>query len=217
MRELRDLAHVPRWVIARVIRRQSVAEHSYYVCAYSHLLCLALERKDLIERCVTYSIWHDVSEATLGDMPGPVKRALGGIDEFEKAVVEVRFGGDIPKDCIEPTLIVKLIVKLANLIDEVGYLLGEQRMGNQTVNRLLDHSMTRMQTALERLEDMVALLGADTPQYIKPRMDAVGKVIGRVMLGESEDFSRDCSSLEIQGAEDAHRRRRMGETDTHPT
>ncbi len=196
-------------MIARVIHRQSVAEHSYFVGVYSHLLCIAIDQQRILDRVLAYALWHDVSEATLGDTPGPVKRALGGMDEFEAAAVRTRFGDDIPDFCIKPCVMVKAIVKLANLIDEVAYLSSEERLGNRTITKLLAHSITRLTSAKSALILLVTELAPPKAEWTKARIEQLNTLITRVIDGEVAGFSRDCSAYEIEQAEDAHRERRL--------
>ena len=61
----RDMAHVPRWVIARTHRRQSVAEHSYFVALYA--------------RQIAIEIGYDRLEDLLRDGPPPTPVRVQGV------------------------------------------------------------------------------------------------------------------------------------------
>lgn len=144
-RELRDLAFVPRWGIARVIHRQSVAEHSFFVVAYSDYIADAIgwtgHRGSLLE----YAYQHDLAEAYTSDIPGPVKRSISTpviVSRYEFVENEARFGA-----LQRPTDGERAIVKCADLIDEVCYLRGEQQLGNGAVGGYLTLSEGRLHDA----------------------------------------------------------------------
>lgn len=156
-REYRDLAHVPRWTIARTIRAQSVAEHSYYVTLYAFQIAGLLlgwggERLMLL---MTYALHHDIEESFTSDLPGPTKRTLreGREKEWDmwvdRMVVE-RFHNcwhrpiDSEKDIIA-------VLKVANLMDEVMFLCGELQMGNKAIKHMLQRAENRLVDAWYKL------------------------------------------------------------------
>lgn len=59
------------------IRKESVAEHSFYVAALAHQLCSianeVFQRGVPTERIVSIALFHDASEVFVGDIPQPVK------------------------------------------------------------------------------------------------------------------------------------------------
>jgi len=142
-RELRDLAHVPRWSIARLINNQSVAEHSFYVTVYARELALLLGwRQDdaaAQEYLVTRALYHDAEESGSGDIPGPFKRAAVDGDRYEKVrqyYLTSRYGDrTYPRvnDLYTIEKEVTLILKLADTLEEVLFLAGEVQMGNQAI------------------------------------------------------------------------------------
>lgn len=146
--ERRDLAWVPRWGIVRVNRRQSVAEHSFFVASYGAELAKRLnwgnekERYDLI----VYLLRHDESECLEGDIPGPVKRLCGFDGSKLKPLLEARFG---PAPQYTPEM--RAIKKAADLIDECFYLAGELNSGNQAVKSSLKNAQDRLWRALSEL------------------------------------------------------------------
>ena len=149
-REYRDLAHVPRWTIARVIRRQSVAEHSYFVALYAMQIADLIDRPvDMMGHLLWYALTHDLEECFTGDIPGTTKRSMTDNQGVRHVMwiqnqLRERFGPGIVPTPSEPE---QKIVKVANLLDEVMYLAGEQQLGNLSVNALLDNSMDRLEQA----------------------------------------------------------------------
>jgi 5'-deoxynucleotidase YfbR-like HD superfamily hydrolase len=145
----RTLAHVPRWQLAPRIRTQSVAEHSYFVALYTEEICvlLAMSQSQTAE-CVRYALYHDIAEATTGDIPGPVKKAIVDPDKFAayEKLAEQKAG---LCDADDWGTEVKAIVKIADLIDEVFYLKSEEMLGNRTLKHALETSMYRFHNAVQ--------------------------------------------------------------------
>lgn len=154
----RVLASIPRWSVVPVLRRQYVAEHSYYVSLYvAELLALPIfdhwheERKYATLR---YALIHDVEEARMSDIPGPVKRMIKDPAKLEATEAKVRGGmGYTDRHgfqwSIDPEA--KKVVKAADLIDEFFYLNMEASLGSRIVTRLLEQVEARLMAALEAL------------------------------------------------------------------
>lgn len=148
---LRILSSVPRWGIVRVLQRQSVADHSFYVAVYADALADLLgwgpeHRAHLLRS----ALWHDVDEIVSGDIPGPVKRQIPERAKWSAYVnshVTRHFGYDYP-DVLDEE---KPILTAANLLDECAYLAGESRLGNQNVARALYLSRRRLKESCDQL------------------------------------------------------------------
>jgi len=90
------LKYIDRWSLMWSMRRDTVAEHSYYVSAIAHMLCtIANEvygRKVPTDRVVSMALFHDASEVLTGDIPQPVKHnnesILRNFREIEDVAVE---------------------------------------------------------------------------------------------------------------------------------
>ena len=82
IRDLLHLSRIPRWTNTDVDRAQTVAEHSYNVCALSLEIAQALNRVSAFSvstlAVLQWAIVHDGPESYTGDMPSPFKVALGG-------------------------------------------------------------------------------------------------------------------------------------------
>lgn len=111
MRATRRLEYVPRWNVMPTLRRQSVAEHSYFTTVNCIWL---LDHHVLGDDCVfraevlEYSILHDKDEAKTGDTPSPNK----------------------PFEPPKKTNQVKVIVKCADLLEALQFVHAEVLMGN---------------------------------------------------------------------------------------
>lgn len=158
-REYRDLAHVPRWGITPTIKTQSVAEHSYYVTLYADQICHKLGLDDGQRgRVLRYALNHDRSESYMSDIPGPIKRAISNkedVDKFEKSEDAKRFEMDIAVGGV-----VKAIISLADMMDEVSYWKKEESLGNQFAKTIEPELM-------RRLIDKAVKLGNLTNQNVR--------------------------------------------------
>lgn len=117
--DLRDLAHIPRWAIARVNRRQSVAEHSYFVALYVIDICEKLKEEPsaaLLKAALT----HDHDELSSGDIPTPYKKKNCLPSNIDLSINEREL----------------LILKLADKLEAVLYLADEIISGNNAVEEL---------------------------------------------------------------------------------
>lgn len=161
-REYREMSFVPRWSIARTLKPQSVAEHSYYVSLYASQIALMIRWPGDKGVLLDYALRHDLEEVFMSDIPGPVKRSIrdeSKMETFAAGELDRRFGYDyrmsgviIPLDVQSQ---VKAIVKVADLLDEVFYLASEQQMGNKAVSNVLENSYERLRKAWHALCDMI--------------------------------------------------------------
>ena len=150
----RDLSHVPRWGILRSIRKQSVAEHSYYVALYAEQLATVIQWDGDIAALLQYALLHDIDETVTGDIPGPVKRAA-----FDKAkmwdkirdTMARRFGTINVFRLNNPLPEIKAIVAVADSIDEISYLIEETVLGNKWVRVVLVEAIRRFEARWEML------------------------------------------------------------------
>lgn len=134
-RHLRTLEHVPRWNIARVLKRQSVLEHSALVASYAEAIAERIGWKGDYYKLIKYALQHDWPEVVTGDTPSPFKKAVIDVDklaEFEADVLR-RYLRTEPE---EVDTEVKAIVKLADIIESILYLSSEIALGNTTVRGL---------------------------------------------------------------------------------
>ena len=149
MKDLRTLSHVPRWGVLRVIHRQSVADHSYYVTMYASLLAETeqLDDKDLAI-LLRYCLVHDLPEVFTSDIPGPIKRVSVDQDKMssyeDKGMLE-RFGFKVEK----PSQRLCTLAKIADLLDEICYCHSEMNMGNLEIRCAIDESKGRLRQMVD--------------------------------------------------------------------
>lgn len=149
--ELRTASVVRRWSIVRTLHPDTVAEHQFYVCFYAlqvaRLLNWAGPQADLMY----FALMHDVEELVTGDIVSPVKRGIideGRYPDFVSAQMAERLPlierqGDAIMESKHGTEIER-IVKVADKIDAVIFLIIEQTMGNGRIGPLLADAMENL-------------------------------------------------------------------------
>ncbi len=149
-RETRDASFVTRWAISRCLKKQSIAEHSFYVAMYADMVADFIKWQGDRALLLRFAIWHDMAEVFTGDIPGPVKRDA----EFKGSMRISHIVNDVFKPYglyIEDLSEYKEhyeIIKVANLIDEVAYQMTEMQMGNRTLEKVTQHSQRRLKDAI---------------------------------------------------------------------
>lgn len=151
MREVRDLSHARRWGVARQIHPQSVADHSFFVALYSGEIARIVSYPTLyLGELLRYAIWHDMPETWTTDLPGPCKRSFCDpvkLAKYERDGMIARFGDEVP--LAPPNDYAKAICKLADMMDELLFLISEQRLGNTNLRRLRPCSEKRLGDSLQ--------------------------------------------------------------------
>jgi len=139
------LSHVKRWSIVKTADTQTVAEHSWRVCAifvkWAPLIGLAEQE---IADGLMYGLFHDVHEVRTGDMPTPTKspelKAL--LTSYEEQIAP-----EVTEMERKLTLKAKDLLRFADTVEAILYLrvngLGKH---SQDVCKLLEEQ------ALSRLE-----------------------------------------------------------------
>lgn len=142
---VRMMSEVTRWGIVPNLRRQSIADHSYYVCLYALDLCNVLGLDARTAFYITqWCLLHDLPETVTGDIVGPVKRRTVDKDKLAEFETSVYRSYQIDGDGIRSQLSERdiWVVKAANLIDEVWYRAWEAAMGNRIAS--MEDSVFRM-------------------------------------------------------------------------
>jgi len=133
-REHRTLAYVPRWAIIRVNRRQSVAEHSFYVAMYAFEIAKFIGFKGSYENLLSWALTHDMEEIVKGDPPSSYHQITK--TETSKEWVRTKMAERSSSTSAyaftrDPGgLRVVAIVKLADIVESLLYLGDEENSGN---------------------------------------------------------------------------------------
>ena len=163
-REYRILEHVPRWPIVYTILKQNVASHSFYVALYAGQVADLIEYKGDRAMLLDMALRHDLEECFTSDLPGPSKRAIVDDEKANRFIINElnnRFDQrpafrEIP---LNEELSIKLILKVAGLLDEVFFLANDQQRGNKSVSKVLEHSYNRLRMAWHNLCDVMKIDG----------------------------------------------------------
>jgi len=153
----RVMSDVPRWTIVRTIRRQNVAEHSYFVALWMPRL---LRRHGIIDAetilaAVEYALHHDMSEVTTGDVPAPLKIHLppGALDHAARAL-------GVAHD--DPGPLTSAATKVLDLFEAALFISEDIALGNHRVTEILRVIKTKMQTACAAFEELTPDSGASS-------------------------------------------------------
>lgn len=158
-REIRDFSTVPRWTTLRTVQKQNVAEHTFYVIMYARQIVKFLRLSDLILLIVMdQALWHDSEETFSGDTPGPWKRLSEDPDKASLAarrILAARFS-DLPIMLPAQWLpIVKSVIKIANMVDELMFLSNDFQMGNKNVTGVMANTVARIEEYVMTMPDPV--------------------------------------------------------------
>lgn len=118
LRQKLRTGHVKRWHIVETTKQQSVAEHSFNVALISEEICSLIGYEQWLSACVSYAIHHDIPEVGLGDLPTSLKRVFSP-EELDKVDSIMKEMDPLAYPRYET---VKLIVKLADLVDSIVFL-----------------------------------------------------------------------------------------------
>ena len=173
-RGIRDFEIIERWGIVRAHRRGSVAAHSHRVAIYADQIAEFISWKGDRAALLRFALWHDAFELVTGDMPGPVKRML--IDpvrakRVEADILSSMFPG---MEWTHPGPEVCAIVKVADCIDELLWLIVEFRMGNDMLQTVMNDSAKRLEAKMKELPCSIltrAMLEKELQQVIDDHED----------------------------------------------
>lgn len=195
----RYMAHVPRWGIVPTSRTQSVAEHSYFVSLYVmellKLPCFDYWSHDRKFCAVRYALVHDVAEARMSDIPGPVKRMIKDPAKYQKVEDDVtrgmgfedRYGHQYYTDAD-----IIALVKVADLVDELLFLTMEKVGGNGHVSVLFKQVEERLGAAVDKCN----VLGEFRPDVLSWAGSMVEEIErGLVTLQNNADVDMHLSSV----------------------
>ncbi|MGG1514537.1 5'-deoxynucleotidase [Paenibacillus oryzisoli] len=190
------LKYIDRWSLMWNMRRENVAEHSFYVASIAHMLCtIANEvygKQVPTDRVVSIALFHDASEVLTGDIPQPVKHnnkeILRNFREIEDVAAE-RLLQTIPsairdtyrKLIQEPEPDLYTWVKAADLIEAYIKCLTELSTGNREF-------VVAKQQVLASLQKMNM---PEVDYFLKHMSASFEKTLDEITLTEPDDPSAD--------------------------
>ncbi len=148
---------IERWTIVNVVRKQSLAEHTFNVIAIARSLARYVGIRD--ENIMKYAFDHDLDEILTGDIPTPAKEMLKTKDAY------------IGKSRSRCDSIELAIVSLADSIEAIWYI---------NIHGLGRHSVQVCDYLIDKLNKRVALYSSMSSKL----EEAVGKVVRDINEGE---------------------------------
>lgn len=150
--EFRTIAVVPRWSIVITIQKDYVAGHTTFVAFYAREIARLIEWDGDFGDLLFRALVHDAEEAIVGDVVSPVKSQI--IDDKRAAdyihgqmqqrmPFIVRDLNDMRNACPEEDAEAWRIIKSADKLDALIFLLTERRLGNGVVATHLPRAWAR--------------------------------------------------------------------------
>lgn len=179
--ELRTMAIVPRWSIVHVTQKDTVANHSYFVAIYAHMVARVINWQGPKDYLMFSALLHDLDETITGDLVGPIKEYI--IDEermhdyvdhkiyarFESLAVEhAHLEGKCKMRHAEEA---DLIIKAADRLDAVLFLIMETRRGNTTITPLILTAQNRLEAAWRELPTDQVTIDATWQTVVLPALE----------------------------------------------
>ena len=132
LRKIRDAGSITRFHTARVIKEETVAQHSYGVATIVLTLTRGTASRDLI----IAALLHDLGEAAIGDIPSPVKASLpqetqDAMEKMETDAIMDMFPRLAEDMSLEPEDVHTLHV--ADRMDGLMKCIEELQMGNRHI------------------------------------------------------------------------------------
>ena len=145
------MSHVNRYSSIPIIRRENVAEHSWYVTFYAYLIGVDLVRRGEVvdmEKLLTRALLHDIDESMTGDFLRVVKyghpNLKKDLDEVSESVISDMEGSiGLLEALREPWKSAKAddlegaIIQVADLARVASYVQEEISTGNTNVANVL--------------------------------------------------------------------------------
>lgn len=139
--EFRTASVVPRWSIIWTLTRDTLSNHSFFVTLYANQIARMIGWVGPFNMLLWRALTHDLDETITGDIVAPVKREItddirmqsyiqGQMQERMPTIIEQMMEWQQDDLMWRQT---GLIVKTADRLDALLFLIVEQRMGNGVV------------------------------------------------------------------------------------
>jgi len=170
--ELRTASVVPRWSVLWTLTRDTIANHSFYVAIYARSIARLIKwRSSNYAMLIYLALTHDLDETITGDIVSPIKSEIVDRDRYD-ALVARKMRERLPD--IEAELSVWAnttgrgasfghvgaeqqydeawkIIAVADRLDALLFLIGEQRMGNGVIAPRIPDAQNRLHAAFMEL------------------------------------------------------------------
>lgn len=156
--ELRTASIVPRWSIVWTLNKDYVSNHSFFVTMYAVSIARLIGWKGPFDLLMYEALIHDLDETITGDIVSPVKKEI--LDRLKAAayvqgkmqsrlsyILETVAWFFIRGTQWSGELDVPLILKAADRLDALLFLIVEQRLGNTVIGPRIPDAMAQLKTA----------------------------------------------------------------------
>ncbi len=177
---IRNAEIIERWGIVPRRNGGSMGAHSHRVAIYVQQICVILGITDInfILEAVNQALWHDMPEVITGDIMGPTKPHIdrAKLSEYEYQVLTKYFPSLAWGSPLEGLAAdsVDAIIKVADMLDEVLWIIGEEKMGNQHLSNAWFGSHEALYAALTNLAK-VGVRDEDATRLTKTIGEAIQK------------------------------------------
>lgn len=181
--ELRTASIVPRWSIVWTLNKDYVSNHSFFVTMYAVSIARLIEWKGRLDFLMYEALTHDLDETVTGDIVSPVKREIvdkARADDYVTQQLDCRmpFIFDIYEDLCgdhgEQLDDVTKIVKAADRLDALLFLVVERRLGNTVIGPRIPDAQTGLEAAWRNLPGRQDLINATWQLEVLPAIEAHG-------------------------------------------
>lgn len=159
--ELRTASVVPRWSIVWTLTKDNVAVHSFFVTFYAREIARIIKWQGDIGDLMFRALSHDLDELQTGDIVSPVKAEI--IDESRAEIyIDTKMRERLPFVMADLDEISEetdeqedgeawAIVKAADRLDALIFLLFEVRLGNNIISPNIPRAWNRFEAAWKNL------------------------------------------------------------------
>lgn len=163
--ELRTMSVVPRWSVLWTLNRDVLANHSYYVAMYARSVARTIDWNGNYAMLLFLALTHDLDETVTGDIVSVVKSEIldqHRCDDFVDLKMRERMPGlmsEIDYILGDPTNKAHQreideawrVITVADRLDALLFLIGEQRMGNGVIAPRIPSAEARLLSAWHEL------------------------------------------------------------------
>ena len=157
------LANIIRYSQQNKIKKESVAEHSFFVMWFVERLCTKYQVSDIIRlKALEAALLHDVPEVITNDITYDVKKMIPEIsalmEPYEKQVISehsVCACNTLFYPVTDEDAIAKAIVKYADVLSVLQYCSNEESLGNKSFVELRKATEKRIKDSRDHLESVL--------------------------------------------------------------
>lgn len=161
--EVYKLSNIIRYSQLNKIKKESVAEHSFYVMWFVNRLCTKHKVSDIIRlKALEAALLHDIPEVITNDITYDVKRMIPEIsallEPYEKQVISehsVEACNTLFYPETDEDIVAKAIVKHADVLSVLQYCTNEENLGNKSFRDLRKATEKRVKDSRIFLESVL--------------------------------------------------------------